>query len=101
MTFDATVTGQPYTRIQRVVIDYPAPNTAHVTVTHQQHVPLTDGTHQPLGSISEVSFDLLPNNMADEYELYMPGPDTPLGTSVSTGSLMVGIYSIIRAKTLI
>lgn len=98
MTFDATVTGQPYTRIQRVVIDYPAPNTAHVVVTHQQHVPLTDGTHQPIGGCGEVSFELAPSDMLSMCPAHMPGSDADLGFDVEVGQLMVGIYSVIRAK---
>lgn len=98
MTFDSTVVGQPYTRIQRVVIDYPAPATAHVTVQHQPHVPLTDGTHQPIGSVGEVSFDLAPENMSDPVALHMPGEDVSLGMNTTIGDLMVGIYSVIRGK---
>jgi hypothetical protein len=98
MTFDSTVVGQPYTRIQRVVIDYPAPATAHVTVQHQQHVPLVDGSHQPLGGVGEVSFKLLPNNMGDAVALHMPGADTDLELQTTVGDLMVGIYSVIRGK---
>ena len=49
MNFDATIVGKPYNRIQHISISYPAPNTAQVKVTHQQHVLLLDGTHQAIG----------------------------------------------------
>ena len=96
MNFVSTIVGQPYTRIQRIAIDYVATNTANVVVTHQLHVPLLDGTHQPLNEPVVAHFAITPEQMESVVALYMPGDDVATGTFVTTGGLLVGLYSIIR-----
>ena len=99
-SFNATVVGQPYDRVQRVIIDYPAPNEASVIVQHQQHVPLNDGTHCALGQTSETRFQIGEADMDSVVALFMPGTDTDLQSNTTNGALLVGLYSVIREKML-
>ena len=97
ISLDFSTPGKPYTRIQRVVIDYPATATAHIEVTHQQHVPLVDGTHQPLGAQSTFSFDVLPQEMSNGFRIVHPQTGQDLGATMTNVQLMTGIFSAIAA----
>lgn len=99
-SFNATIVGQPYDRVQKIVIDYPAPNEAVVTVQHQPHVLLNDGTHRSLGDISEIHFEITEADMNSDVSLFMPGTDVDLQSNTTNGALFIGLYSVIREKML-
>lgn len=98
MNFDSTIVGKPYSRIEKIVIDYTAQNTATVQFQEQEHVKLEDGTHRPLGSENTVTFNVLPQDMLIQVPLLDSNTGSVLGASMSYGQVMLGILAIIRSK---
>jgi len=98
MTFDSTVIGQPYTRVQDIRIEYTGEHTCNVHALFRNYVPLIDGSHAPIGEEFKRCIELRPDNMSDPVELFMPGGDIPLGISTTIGDLMVGVFSVIRNR---
>lgn len=97
MKFDNTVIGQPFVRTNRIVIDYPAPNTAEVTTTNQEFVRLLDGSYVALGSESTATFTVDPDEMGKSVALSDPNTGEPLGSDMTYGQIMLGILAAIRA----
>ena len=98
MNFDSTIVGKPYSRIEKIVIDYTAPMTATVTFTEQEHIKLEDDTHRPLGVENVVTFNVLPTDMPNTIPLRDSNTGEVLGAHMSYGQVMLGILAIIRSK---
>ena len=98
MNFDSTVVGEPYSRIEKIEIDYVASMTANVSFTEQEHVQLADGTHRPIGGENVIKFSVLPQDMSKTVPLLDSSTGTELGASMSYGQVMLGILAVIRAK---
>lgn len=98
MNFDSTIVGKPYSRIERIVIDYTAPNTAEVSYQEQEHVKLEDGSHRPIGSENVRYFTVLPQDLALTVPLKDVQTGVDLGASMSYGQVMLGVLAVIREK---
>jgi len=98
MNFDSTIIGKPYSRIEKIVIDYTAPNTATVQFTEQEHVKLEDGTHRPIGYENVNTFQVNPQDMVLSVPLLDSVTGNPIGASMSYGQVMLGILAVIRSK---
>lgn len=96
--FNATVPGQPYNRVMRVIIEYTAPNTAAVTTVTQEHVPLTDGTHEALRSANELKFPITETELATSVPLLNITTGEPLGRDMPVMDVLLGINAVIRAR---
>lgn len=98
MNLDSTIVGKPYSRIEKIVIDYTAPMTATVTFTEQEHIKLEDGTHRPLGAENVTTFNVVPTDMPSTVPLRDINTGVNLGASLSYGQVMLGVLGIIRSK---
>lgn len=96
--FDSTVIGKPYSRVQNLEIDYFAPLSANVTVTLKDHVPLLDGSHQPVGCDEALNFTLLPANFSENVTLRDIATGEKTSNVLPIGAIFSGILSIIRDK---
>jgi hypothetical protein len=96
--FDTTQVGVPYIRINNINIEYPAPNTANVTFSEQQFVPLADGSHVALGGDNSRTFRVNPSDMATSIPLVSPETGEPLGAEMTYGQIMLGILAALRAN---
>jgi len=94
--FDTTVVGQQYKRINKIIIDYPAPMQAIVSFTEQDFVPLKDGSHAAIGSENQNSFEVHQGNMLDTVRLSDTNTGEDLGVSMSYAQIMLGIVAAIR-----
>ena len=97
---NSTVVGEPYSRVQHIDIDYYAPLSANVTVTVKDHVPLTDGIHEPIGGDESLNFTLLPSDFAGNVTLRDIATGAKTNTVLPMGAVFAGIMSIIRDKQL-
>ena len=98
MNFDSTIVGKPYSRIEKIVIDYTAPMNATVSFTEQEHVKLEDGTHRPIGYENVVTFNVVPSDMVSAVPLLDSNTGNPIGANITYGQVMLGILAIIRSK---
>ncbi len=99
--FDSSIVGQPYSRVMFIGIRYTAPMTAVVNVNLQRHVQLKDGTHEPLGSIEPLTFDIVPADLATvKVALRDVSTGALLGATMTMGQLFTGVASLIREKEL-
>ena len=96
--FNATIPGQPYSRVMRVLIEYTAPNTASITATTQNHVPLVDGIHSPLGSAKELKFPITLTELATSVPLLNITTGETLERDMSIMDLLLGINAVIRSR---
>lgn len=75
--------------------------TAVVNVNLQRHVQLKDGTHEPLGSIEPLTFDIEPADLATgKVVLRDVSTGALLGATMTMGQLFTGVASLIREKEL-
>lgn len=95
--FDSTQIGHRYSRVQRLVIDYPAPMVVRAVVNLQDHVPCDDGTHQPVGEVKVIEIDYGPAELAS---MGVPLRDLNtgelLGQDMALSVIFTGVMSAIR-----
>lgn len=96
--FDTTVPGQTFSRVQSLHIRYTAPMTAQAVVELQDHVPLTDGTFAPIGSVEALVINIKPEDMDASVPLLDPGTGAPLGAEMTIGQVFLGILAVIRSR---
>ena len=99
--FNATVPGQPYSRVMRVLIEYTAPNTASVTTVVHDHVPLTDGTHEALRSSQELKFPITETELTTSVPLLGITTGEPLGRDMPIMDVLLGINAVIRSRQVV
>lgn len=99
--FDSTTLALPYSRVMRIVIDYIAPLTAVIEVTTQEHVPLIDGSHRPLGSAATFKFQINPADLATgTVPLRDVNTGALLGMELSLMQIFGGVNAVIRDREL-
>lgn len=95
---NSTVIGEPYSRVQRIEIDYFAPLSANINVTIKDHVPLVDGSHEPIGGNETLNFTLLPADFAGNVTLRDIATGVQTSNVLPIVAIFSGIMSIIRDK---
>ena len=98
---DSTTLALPYSRVMRLVIDYIAPLTASIEATTQEHVPLIDGSHRPLGSANTFKFQINPADLSTRsVPLRDVNTGALLGMEMSLMQIFGGVNAVIRAREL-
>ncbi len=99
--FNSTTTGLPYSRVMKIAIDYIEPLMAVVEVTTQEHVPLIDGSHRPLGSADTFKFQINPADLATgTVPLRDVNTGALLDMEMSLMQIFGGVNAVIRDREL-
>jgi hypothetical protein len=94
------VPGRPFVRAKQIIIDYPAPATAHIRVTEELAILTDAGVVEPIRDIRDIRFTINPSDMSTALTLVHPSTTLPLGPTMTYEQLMLGLLAAVRKEQL-
>lgn len=93
---NSTVPGQRYSRVDELNVKYLGNRRAEVKVTFRDHVPMTDGTHEPLGTPKLMRFEVTEEMFKNKVPLLDIDTGEPLGFDIDIETVFGGVNAAIR-----
>lgn len=93
---NSTVFGQRYSRADELNVRYLGNRRAEVKVTFRDHVPMTDGTHEPLGTPKLMRFEVTKEMLENKVPLLDIDTGEPLGFDIDVKTVFSGVNAMIR-----
>jgi hypothetical protein len=92
--------GKPFVRVSQLIIDYPAPSTAHVRMSEELAILTDTGTIEKIRDLGDTRFVIGPGDMATSLTLVHPATAQPLGPTMTYEQLMLGLLAAVRKNQL-
>lgn len=93
---NSTIPGQRYSRVDELNVKYLGNRRAEVKVAFRDHVPMTDGTHEPLGTPKLMRFEVTEEMLENKVPLLDIDTGEPLGFDIDVKTVFGGVNAVIR-----